>query len=84
MMLAGNLNKTERETLNQAERLLELSFGDSSKVSALEYVVDGLLAPDCPLCGRVMLESAVFSGFVDPVLDQEELEKWAVAREITT
>ena len=75
-MLSGNLNRAQVVELKRAEALLETSEPD--RRAALESTIDCIIAPDCPLCGGVMLESACFSGFVDPVLDQEELEKWAI------
>jgi hypothetical protein len=54
------------------------SPGDSSALAELEDELDGILADDCPLCGRLMIQT-IRRPFIDLPAEQAEADSWAIA-----
>eukprot|EP00811_Abedinium_folium_P023593 NODE_3318_length_2054_cov_3.249611.p1 GENE.NODE_3318_length_2054_cov_3.249611~~NODE_3318_length_2054_cov_3.249611.p1 ORF type:complete len:504 (-),score=183.39 NODE_3318_length_2054_cov_3.249611:178-1689(-) len=49
----------------------------SVSLAKAEEELDGILADDCPLCGRLMI-SAIRRPFLDSEHEKEEIESWAI------
>lgn len=64
---------------HQAKAAGALASGGDVARTSLEKVedeLDGILAEDCPLCGRLMIET-IFRPFIDPN-EEAEIDSWAI------
>eukprot|EP00929_Paragymnodinium_shiwhaense_P007593 TRINITY_DN111502_c0_g1_i1.p1 TRINITY_DN111502_c0_g1~~TRINITY_DN111502_c0_g1_i1.p1 ORF type:complete len:1137 (+),score=204.22 TRINITY_DN111502_c0_g1_i1:82-3492(+) len=49
----------------------------ATEIAEVEEELDGILADDCPLCGRLMIQT-IRRPFIDP-FEEAEVESWAIA-----
>jgi len=67
----------ERERRERLLSLEALRAAGSSSLAGVESELDGILADDCPMCGRLMVQS-ISRPFIDP--DEEAaIESWAIS-----
>lgn len=52
--------------------------GKQPSLAEVEDELDGLLADDCPLCGRLMIQT-ISRPFIDLPVEQAEVDSWAIA-----